>query len=102
VIGSQQTTVFVLDARSGALIQTLKGNANENDDALVARATVISQNPDDEQQQPPLAPTGLGELAIGRKDYVIRAVHPSFGEQWNVSWSQLRHISSLAVHRPGD
>lgn len=56
-------------------------------------------SPDVEQRQPPLSPTGVGVLAIGRKDYVIRAVHPSFGEQWNVSWSQLRHISSIAVHR---
>ncbi len=39
-------------------------------------------------------------LAIGRKDYVIKAVHPAFGEQWNVSWSSLQHLSSLAIRRP--
>lgn len=38
-------------------------------------------------------------IAIGRKDYAVRAVHPAFGEQWNVSWSQLSKLSALDVHR---
>lgn len=29
------------------------------------------------------------EIAISRKTYVVRSIHPSLGEQWNVTWSKL-------------
>ena len=100
VLGSQRSTVFVLDASRGSLLRTLRGSDSDADADLLSDPAVLG----DPGAVPPgggTTGTTLGPiLAIGRKDYVIRSVHPAFGEQWNVSWSSLQHLSSLAVRRP--
>ena len=109
VLGSQRSSVFVLDAARGVLLRTLRGSTEDDDDEvdLLADPAVLGGGGGDDDgdgdgggsvQMP--TTEGGGILAIGRKDYVIRSVHPAFGEQWNVSWSSLQHLSSLAVRRP--
>lgn len=113
VLGSQQSTVFVLDAAHGTLLRTLRG---DDSDAAFLMDSALLPGPPSQPSELPSGPLEQGDsdggeaqdapapapklLAIGRKDYVIRAVHPAFGEQWNVSWSNMQRLSALDIRRP--
>lgn len=79
VLGSQRTTVFLIQRDSGELLKTL---IDFNGDLNTLREDTIG---DDDP------------LVIGRKDYVVRSVHPKLGEQWNMTWSQLQRLSELEI-----
>jgi serine/threonine-protein kinase/endoribonuclease IRE1 len=108
VLGSQRSSVFVLDARRGKLLRTLRGSEEDGDADLLADPAVLEE-PDSGSDRNSGGSSSGGSgggdtrpediVTIGRKDYVIKAVHPAFGEQWNVSWSSLQHLSSLAINR---
>jgi len=98
VLGSQRSSVFVLDSRKGKLLRTLTESEEDSDTDLLADPAVLREPSESGDSTADARPEDI--VAIGRKDYVIKAVHPAFGEQWNVSWSSLQHLSSLAVRRP--
>lgn len=101
VLGSQRSSVFVLNSRNGNLLRTLSGSSEGDGNAdLLADPAVLGEPSDTNGSGSSTDARPEDLLAIGRKDYVIKAVHPAFGEQWNVSWSSLQHLSALAVRRP--
>lgn len=91
LMGSQHTTAFLLHAPTGRLLRTFY-----DFDGQLGQLDAEDLGLGDE----------LGELlgssatvVVGRKDFVLRSVHPEFGEQWNVSWSQVSRLADLEARQ---
>ena len=109
LLGSQESVVFVLDAENGQVLRRIRG------DEVGGTASAFMSDPEslldaaEEYEKGNLSEGGDVNgaknkkrkvfLTIGRKDYVVRAIHPAFGEQWNVSYAFLQRLSSLDVKR---
>eukprot|EP00898_Chlorokybus_atmophyticus_P001021 jgi/Chlat1/191/Chrsp1S03110 len=106
--GELRTTVYELDAGTGALQQThysrsdLGTSMEADDDALVlrnkgmwvaAQLCIDADVPDNPSFV--MRPPGQGRtVLIGRKDYTVRSVERSTGvEHWNLSFSQVAPIT---------
>jgi serine/threonine-protein kinase/endoribonuclease IRE1 len=99
VLGSQATLVFIIDVERGLVTKKISGDEKDlfsylsGDDSLRQETCDVGKEFHEES-------TGEGnggasgrkrrkEIAISRKTYVVRSIHPSLGEQWNVTWSKL-------------
>ena len=97
VLGSQATVVFIIDVDKGIVLKTISGD--EKDLFMYLR---------NEQMDPQ---TRVGKdfystrtqrtIAISRKTFVVRSIHPALGEQWNVTWSQLDKMPLLEIYGHG-
>ncbi len=94
LLASSGSAVFVLDAARGALLRTLGGGDDSADGGGGDDAALL----DGAGALPGAGAAGV--VAIGRRDYTVRAVHPAFGEQWNVTWARLHSLAELEVRRP--
>ncbi len=107
VLGSQQTVVFIIDLELGLVTKKISGDEKDLFSYLQGSAEKRKQQTCDvgkEFQDAEGGEKGIGggikngegenerrrkEIAISRKTYVARSIHPSLGEQWNVTWSKL-------------
>ena len=119
LLGTQQSIVFVLDVANGNVLQTIRGDeVGAKTSAFMSDPESLFENYDDiyEDNDGQILDS-IGDIdvdrsesrgkrrvfiTIGRKDYVIKAIHPAFGEQWNVSYGSLQRLSSLDVRRSGE
>ena len=92
MLGSQQSVVFIIDLMRGIVLKTIRGN----DEELYKYLSKPKQNED------VLFKSDLPTIVISRKDYIVRSIHPSLGEQWNVSWSYMDKMPQLKIHGHGD
>ena len=91
VLGSQKTTVFLLDGTTGKILKKLADFDGDVDGLKVDQHSHDNNNDDDASISDRLT------FVIGRKEYSVRSVHPVFGEQWNMTWSQLQRLSELEI-----
>ena len=114
MLGSQHTTVFVLDAETGELLDTVYDFQDDPGrlGAALDRAAEVTESgtprvwpagaavksggePSEAPDVPPPTPDAppavrrRNTVLVGRKDFILRSIDPRIGEQWNVSWSQL-------------
>lgn len=100
VLGSQATVVFIIDVDKGIVLKTISGD--EQDLYMYLR---------NEKADPQThvgkdfyegdVPLPSRTIAISRKTFVVRSIHPSLGEQWNVTWSQLDKMPLLEIYGHG-
>lgn len=102
VLGSQRSSIFILDARSGTLLRSLihphSDSQLSKDQVLEDPAAMMYLDPEvGEQIKDGFLKGGDDRrvLVIGRKDYAIQGVHPFLGQQWNLSWSRIHHLTWL-------
>ncbi|KAI3434469.1 hypothetical protein D9Q98_002546 [Chlorella vulgaris] len=92
LLGSQHTSVFFLDGKTGQLIKTVydfDGQLGQLDASVLGDEAGVNIE--------------LSSVVIiGRRDYVLRAVHPQFGLQWNVTWGQVDRMPELEVQQFGN
>ena len=96
MLGSQQTIVFIIDVQRGIVLKTIKGD--DTDVFMYLRGHDGTTQVDEDFFQDGVE---VKTIVISRKDFVIRSIHPSFGEQWNVTWSQLDKMSMVELHGHG-
>ena len=96
VLGSQQSTVFMIDIARGIVLKTIKGQDNDLYQYLTSKPKKASDGIN-ERDDRTVSPT----IAISRKDYIIRSIHPLLGEEWNVTWSQVNRMPFLEIHGYG-
>ncbi|KAL4433623.1 hypothetical protein ABPG75_000064 [Micractinium tetrahymenae] len=87
LIGSQHTSVFLLESRTGQLLRTIydfDGELGQLDPASLGAEAGVHVN---------LAHV----IVVGRKDYVLRSVHPQYGLQWNVTWGRVNRMTELEM-----
>ena len=109
VLGSQQTVVFIIDLELGLVTKKISGDEKDLFTYLQGEGSAEKRKQQTcdvgkEFQEVEGGKTGNGsgkkngnretqsrrkEIAISRKTYVVRSIHPSLGEQWNVTWSKL-------------
>eukprot|EP00889_Picochlorum_renovo_P003636 jgi/Picre1/30666/NNA_006027.t1 len=96
MLGSQQTIVFIIDVQRGIVLKTIKGD--DTDVFMYLRGHDGTTPVDEDFFQDGVE---VKTIVISRKDFIIRSIHPSFGEQWNVTWSQLDKMSMVELHGHG-
>ena len=96
MLGSQQTIVFIIDVQRGIVLKTIKGD--DTDLFMYLRGHDGTTAVDEDFFQDGVE---VETIVISRKDFIIRSIHPSFGEQWNVTWSQLDKMSMVELHGHG-
>ena len=93
VLGSRRTSLFLLDAATGALERAYveDGGGGGDLEALVGgeRRGAGGGARDPLSFAPPPRPT----IAVGRHDYMVRAVDSATGATlWNLTWSRVAHV----------
>lgn len=103
VLGSQQTVVFIIDMELGLVTKKISGDEKDLFTYLQGEGSAEKRKQETcevgkEFQEEKRGEQNKGnkgnerrrkEIAISRKTYVARSIHPSLGEQWNVTWSKL-------------
>lgn len=94
MLGSQQSVVFIIDLLRGIVLKTIKGT--DSDVYMYLKKPEVGGFAD-------VSSSGeeLPTIVISRKDFILRSIHPSLGEQWNVTWSQMDRMPFLEVHGHG-
>ena len=95
MLGSQQTVVFIIDIEKGLVLKTISGD--ENDVFMFLR----SPDPQTHVEKDFFDGSTEKTIAITRKNFIVRSIHPSLGEQWNVTWSQLDKMPLLEIYGHG-
>jgi len=99
VLGSQATVVFIIDVEKGIVLKTISGD--EKDLFMYLRSEQIDPQTRVGKDFYSHSQKSLKTIAISRKTFVIRSIHPSLGEQWNVTWSQLDKMPMLEIYGHG-
>lgn len=97
VLGSQATVVFIIDVDKGLVLKTISGD--EKDLFMYLRSE--QTDPQTRVGKDFYATQSKRTIAISRKTFVVRSIHPSLGEQWNVTWSQLDKMPLLEIYGHG-
>ena len=118
VLGSQQTVVFIIDVEKGIVTKKISGDEKDlfmylqGDGSAEKKKQETCEVGEEFHDVDADGTNAIGEggggrdasgkkanvsgkkkknkeIAITRKTYVVRSIHPSLGEQWNVTWSKL-------------
>lgn len=99
VLGSQRSSIYVLDARSGTLLRSLvhpsDSQMREGQVLEDPEVTFLNQDVSEHIKDGFLKDAGRRVLVIGRKDYTVQGVDPFLGQQWNLTWSRIHHLNWL-------
>ncbi|GAX74713.1 hypothetical protein CEUSTIGMA_g2161.t1, partial [Chlamydomonas eustigma] len=84
IVGNRKSSVFILDASDGRLLQTLSGSLEDR----TLEALQLQQLMD-----------ARDTVVLGREDYTVRSVQRKSGaEAWNATFSRVLRLGSTEVH----